>query len=123
MDALELASQALFPVAPADRSHPRSEKSPPSAKREPNYHVVIWNDNDHTFDYVIEMLVKICKHSFAKAYDVTWQIDRLGKGIACTCHRELAELKRDQIIQYGGDSSIPDAKPASMRATIEPAPE
>jgi ATP-dependent Clp protease adaptor protein ClpS len=123
MDTLESASQALLPVAPAAHSQTRPERSPPKAKREPNYHVVIWNDDEHTFEYVIEMLVKICRHSFAKAYDVTWQIDHLGKAIAYTCHRELAELKRDQIIHYGADSYLPDAKPTSMRATIEPAPD
>jgi ATP-dependent Clp protease adaptor protein ClpS len=123
MDTLELASQALLPPAPANHSQSRPKKLPPTAKREPNYHVIVWNDEEHTFDYVIEMLVKICKHSLAKAYDVTWQIDHLGKGIACTCHRELAELKRDQIIHYGADAHLSDAKPTSMRATIEPAPE
>jgi ATP-dependent Clp protease adaptor protein ClpS len=123
MDALEHASLALLPVTPANHTRRQIKGAPPTAKHEPNYHVVIWNDNEHTFDYVIEMLVKICKHSFAKAYDVTWQIDHLGKGIACTCHRELAELKRDQITHYGGDSYLGDGKPTSMRATIEAAPE
>ncbi len=123
MSDLDLASQSVIAVLPPPTERPQPQKSPPATKREPNYHVVSWNDNEHSPEYVIEMLTRLFNHSAAKAYDITWQIDRLGKGVAWTCHRELAELKREQIENYGADFSIPDAKRISMHATIEPAPE
>jgi len=123
MNDLELATDAVIAVLPARRERRQVEKSPPATKREPNYNVVIWNDEEHTHEYVIDMLMRIFNHSAAKAYDVTWQIDKLGKAIACTCHRELAELKCEQIASYGPDFSINDAQLVSMRATLEPVPE
>jgi ATP-dependent Clp protease adaptor protein ClpS len=123
MSDLEFASRAVLAVLPAPNAGTSIKRAPPVPKREPNFHVVIWNDNEHSPQYVIEMLVRLFNHSAAKAYDITWQIDRLGKGIACTCHRERAELKRDQIESYGADFSLADARRVSMRATLEPAPE
>jgi ATP-dependent Clp protease adaptor protein ClpS len=123
MNDLEAASESEIAVLPARRERRQIQKAPPVTKREPNYHVVIWNDNEHTPEYVMEMLMRLFGHSSAKAYDITWQIDRLGKGIACTCHRELAELRREQIATYGADFSVADAQRVSMRATLEPAPE
>jgi len=123
MNDVELESQSVLAVVPAPAERGEVRKASPEMKREPNYHVVIWNDNEHTAQYVIEMLMRIFSHSAAKAYDVTWQIDNMGKGVAATCHRELAELRREQIATYGADYSIADAQRVSMRATLEPAAE
>ncbi len=62
-------------------------------------------------------------HSVEAAFQITQEVDKAGKGIAWTCHMELAELKRDQILAYGGDWRMPKASACSIRATIEPAPE
>ena len=29
----------------------------------PRYHVVLFDDNDHTYEYVVEMLTKLLDHS------------------------------------------------------------
>ena len=123
MRDLDLASQSVIAVLPPPAERRQPQKAPPATKHEPNFHVVIWNDNEHSPEYVMEMLTRLFNHSAAKSYDITWQIDRLGKAIACTCHRELAELKREQIESYGADFSIAHAQRTSMRATLEPAPE
>jgi ATP-dependent Clp protease adaptor protein ClpS len=91
-------------------------------KNEPPYHVIIWNDETHTYEYVIELLMKLFKHSFDTAYEITRAVDKVGKGVAYTTHKELAELKRDQILAYGPDWRMSQST-ASIRATIEPAPE
>jgi ATP-dependent Clp protease adaptor protein ClpS len=123
MSDLESASQSVIAVLPHPKERRQIQEVPPIAKLEPNFHVVIWNDNEHSPEYVIEMLLRLFNHSAAKAYDITWQIDRLGKGIACTCHRELAELKREQIETYGADFALANAQRISMRATLESAPD
>ncbi|RME00095.1 MAG: ATP-dependent Clp protease adaptor ClpS [Calditrichaeota bacterium] len=86
----------------------------------PRYHVILWDDNDHTYDYVIEMLMKLFGHSREKAYLMAVEVDTRGKVIVDTTSKERAELKRDQIHAYGADWRIPRCK-GSMSATIEPA--
>ncbi len=86
----------------------------------PRYHVVLLDDNDHTYDYVIEMLMQLFGHSRAKAYAMACEVDTRGRVIVDTTTKERAELKRDQIHAYGPDWRIPRCK-GSMSAIIEPA--
>jgi ATP-dependent Clp protease adaptor protein ClpS len=86
----------------------------------PMYHVVLLDDDDHSYDYVIEMLMGIFGHSLAKAYDMACVVDREKRVIVETTYRERAEMKRDQIHSYGADWRIPHCK-GSMSARIEPA--
>src|ERR1035437_826234 len=101
----------------------RVSKKKEKTKKQPNYHVIIWNDEEHTYEYVIELLIAIFAHPFEAAFQITREVDKAGKGIAFTCHMELAELKRDQILGYGADWRMPKVSKSSIRATIEPAPE
>lgn len=86
----------------------------------PRYHVVLLDDNHHTYDYVIEMLMDIFGHSRETAYEMACEVDARGRVIVNTTHKERAEMKRDQIMSYGADWRIPHCK-GSMSATIEPA--
>ena len=70
-------------------------------RRMPPYNVVILNDEEHSYPYVIEMLVKLFRHSLAKAEELTVRIDTTGRAVVYTTHKELAELKRDQVLAYG----------------------
>lgn len=85
----------------------------------PRYHVILLDDNDHTYEYVIEMLMHIFGHSQEKAYSMAVEVDRAGRVIVDTTTRERAELKRDQIHSYGADWRIDHCK-GSMSAIIEP---
>ena len=31
-------------------------------KRQPRYHVILWNDEDHSYDYVIKMMKELFGH-------------------------------------------------------------
>jgi ATP-dependent Clp protease adaptor protein ClpS len=119
----ESESTVLAVVEAPPKETRRESRTDVKPKKEPNYHVVIWNDEEHTYEYVIEMLMKVFKHSFPKAYDITHEVDHQGKGIAWTCHMELAELKRDQVLGFGADWRMPDVSRGSIRASIEAAPE
>jgi ATP-dependent Clp protease adaptor protein ClpS len=107
---------------PRERLDEKTKDGSVKPKREPLYHVIIWNDETHSYEYVIELLMKIFKHPYAKAYEITHTVDKAGKGIAFTTHKELAELKRDQILAYGPDWRMKISE-GSIRSTIEPAPE
>jgi len=86
----------------------------------PQYHVVLLDDDDHTYDYVIEMLMALFGHSQETAYRMACEVDSKGRVIVDTTYKERAEMKRDQIHSYGADWRIPHCK-GSMSATIEPA--
>jgi len=86
----------------------------------PQYNVVLLDDNDHTYDYVVEMLMKLFGHSQAKAFRMACMVDFTGRVIVDTTSMERAELKRDQIHAYGADWRIPHCQ-GSMSAVIEPA--
>jgi len=86
----------------------------------PKYHVVLLDDNDHTYDYVIEMLVDIFGHSTDTAYGMACEVDKRGRVIVETTHLERAEFKKDQIHAYGPDWRMPRCK-GSMSAIVEPA--
>jgi ATP-dependent Clp protease adaptor protein ClpS len=90
--------------------------------RIPLFHVVLLDDNDHTYDYVIEMLMAVFGHTAAKAMSMAVTVDTAGRVIVETTHRERAEHKRDQIRSYGPDWRIPRS-PGSMEAIIELAAE
>jgi len=85
----------------------------------PRYYVILLDDNDHSYDYVIEMLMDVFGHSQATAFDMACTVDKEGRVIVDTTHKERAEMKRDQIHAYGADWRIPHCK-GSMSAIVEP---
>jgi len=91
-----------------------------SDQLQPLYHVILLNDDDHTYDYVIEMLTKIFSISESKALSHAVEVDTKGTTILLTCELEKAELKRDQIHSYGPDWRLPRSL-GSMAAIVEPA--
>ena len=89
-------------------------------KVQPPYNVILLDDDDHSYEYVILMLKKLFGHSIAKAYKMALEVDSTGRVVVATTHLEEAELKRDQIQAFGPDPLIPRCK-GSMSATVEPA--
>ncbi len=82
------------------------------------YNVVLLNDDDHTFDYVIRMLKELFGYPEPKGFLMAKEVHEKGRVIACTTSLERAELKRDQIHAFGPDPLIPRCK-GSMSAEIE----
>jgi ATP-dependent Clp protease adaptor protein ClpS len=85
----------------------------------PLYHVVLLDDSEHTYDYVIEMLCKIFCLSVEAAYQNAVEVDKTGRTIVITCELAQAEFGRDQIHAYGADPRMEISK-GSMSAIIEP---
>jgi ATP-dependent Clp protease adaptor protein ClpS len=98
----------------------RKQREQQKPKRQPPYHVILWNDDDHTYAYVIAMLMELFGYTAEKGYQLAKKVDTEGKVIVLTTTKEHAELKRDQIHAYGKDALIEGCK-GSMWATIEPA--
>ena len=89
-------------------------------ERVPLFNVVLLDDDDHTYEYVIEMLGKIFGYGHEKAFQMAREVDATGRVIVWTDGLERAEVKRDQIHRYGADWRIPKCA-GSMSAVIEPA--
>jgi len=96
---------------------PRRGDSPP--RHLPPYNVVLLNDDDHTYDYVIEMLSSIFGYAPTRGNAMAHQLNPHGRVIVLTTHKELAELKRDQIHAFGRDWRL-ERCAGSMSALIEP---
>ncbi len=101
------------PVVRVDR------KAHQKPKRQPRYHVILWDDNDHSYEYVILMMHQIFGHQLEQAFQLAKEVDRSGRAICLTTTKELAELKCEQISAFGPDSLIPRCQ-GSMTASIEP---
>jgi len=86
----------------------------------PLYRVVLLDDNDHTYDYVIEMLQKILVFTVDQAFRHAEEVDRCGRTVLIICELAQAEFARDQIQNYGADWRLAQSK-GSMSAIIEPA--
>jgi ATP-dependent Clp protease adaptor protein ClpS len=89
-------------------------------KKLPPYHVILHNDDDHSFDYVIIMLQQLFGHPPERGYQMAMEVHTQGRVIVDTTSKERAELKRDQIHAFGPDPNIQRCQ-GSMSATIEPA--
>jgi len=90
-------------------------------RRQPRYNVILWDDQDHSYEYVILMLQELFGHPLETAFKMAVEVDSTGRVIVLTTTMEHAELKRDQIAAFGKDDLI-DGCAGSMTATIEPAP-
>ena len=86
----------------------------------PAYNVVLLDDDDHTYDYVIEMLQKLFVFSQEQAFLHAVEVDTHGRTILLTCALSEAEFARDQVHGFGRDHRMPQSK-GSMSAVVEPA--
>ena len=95
------------------------ERTAPAVRTAPLWHVVLLNDDDHTYDYVVEMLGRVFSHDPARAFAMAQEVDRGGRCIVDTTSRERAELKQEQVHAYGPDWRLPRSR-GSMSAILEP---
>ena len=83
------------------------------------WHVVLLDDDHHTYEYVIEMLGVLFGYTIDKAYQMACEVDEKKRVIVWTGHLEIAELKQEQIHDYGPDWRM--TSDGSMSARLEQA--
>jgi len=88
-------------------------------RQAPFYNVVLLDDAEHTYDYVVEMLEKLFALSASDAWNRAVEVDTTGRTIVITCELPAAEFGRDQIHAFGADWRMPKSK-GSMSAIVEP---
>lgn len=89
-------------------------------KHAPLYHVILHDDDKHSYEYVIVMLMQLFRKTPERAYEHAKEVDSTGVTIVDTCPLERAELKADQIRAFGPDPLI-EGSPGGMSSSIEPA--
>lgn len=92
----------------------------PITRKAPLYHVILHDDDEHTYEYVILMLMQLFGKTAERAFQHAKEVDSTGVTIVETTTLERAELKRDQIRAFGADPRLAKST-GSMSASIEPA--
>lgn len=95
--------------------------APAKTRTAPLWHVILLNDDDHSYEYVIEMLGKLFHHPVERAFLLAREVDVTGRAVVETTVLERAEFKRDQIHAFGPDLRIARCQ-GSMSAVLEPVP-
>ncbi len=100
------------------------ERPAPAAERCPRHpslwNVVILDDDDHTYEYVIKLVQTLFGHPLESAFELAKTVDRVGRAICMTTHKELAELKVEQVRGFGADPMLATSA-GSMSVLMEPA--
>ncbi|MEM1212623.1 MAG: ATP-dependent Clp protease adaptor ClpS [Planctomycetota bacterium] len=86
----------------------------------PPYQVVLLDDDDHTYEYVIEMLLRVFRLPVDKAVELTARVDTVGRARVWSGSKEVAELKRDQVRGYGPDFYASQTVRYPLGCVIEP---
>ena len=103
---------AVARVDSVDTEVPQKQKKPhldQRRKRQPRYNVILWNDDDHTYDYVIRMMHDLFGHSYVNAFRMAKEVDSAGRTICLTTTLEHAELKsrsNSRVRQRSSDSQL-----------------
>ena len=108
----ETATATMVPEKKTDRKRKKREV--------PRFHVILWDSDAHTYEYVERMLRELFGHEPETCHQMAVDVDANGKVIVLTTTQEHAELKRDQIHAYGPDKRSAKCK-GSMSSKIEPA--
>lgn len=97
-----------------EREQTRSRKFPP-------YHVILENDDLHTFEFVVDVLCKALGYPTPQSFQLTMQAHTSGRAVVWTGPREHAELKLEQIQTFHEIHPLTGAKLGPVGCTLEPA--
>ncbi len=113
----DVYSWCMDPIA----TLPRPQTTTQPEVRQPRlWNVVLLDDQEHTYEYVMDMVQRLFGHPVERAYMVAKKVDADGRAICLTTHKEHAELKVEQIHSFGADVLIAGCK-GGMSAILEPA--
>ncbi len=82
------------------------------------YHLILLDDQEHTYEYVIHMLGAVFGHSREKAFAIACVVDSQGQAILLTASHDEVERKQNQVHSFGADPLMENSM-GSMSAIIE----
>ncbi len=72
----------------------------------PQHEIVLFNDDVHTFDYVIDALMNVCEHDYIQAEQCTVLVHYKGKCAVKTGDFEELKPKCSKLLQLGLSAEI-----------------
>lgn len=84
----------------------------------PMFHLILLDDDDHSYPYVVEMLGDVFGYGREKAYALASIVDHEGSVIVETAGHEQVLRHQERIHAYGADPRIPRCR-GSMSAVVE----
>jgi ATP-dependent Clp protease adaptor protein ClpS len=69
----------------------------------PMHIIIVYNDNDHSFEYAMELFAKVFRYSYDKCRSLALHIHHEGRTVVWNGTKELGELKIEQIKNGGPD--------------------
>lgn len=98
-----------------------TETAPETAnERSPLYHVVLFDDDEHSYAYVVEMMRVLFDMSAEEGFEIAYEVDHIGQAVVKTCPHEEAVAAQKAITSYGPDYRMENSQ-GSMGCVIEPA--
>jgi ATP-dependent Clp protease adaptor protein ClpS len=108
-------------MASTATAKPKASLRPETDVEQPvPWNVVLIDDDEHSYEYVIRMMQELFGHPLEKGFKIAQAVDKDGRAVCLTTHKEHAELKCEQILAFGRDPLMRVSK-GSMTAIIEPA--
>jgi ATP-dependent Clp protease adaptor protein ClpS len=110
-------------VSPAE-TNPTTTLEPEVTSRPrllPPYNVILENDDDHSMDFVVEVLRKVFGFDLTKSIQLMLTAHETGCAVVWTGPKEVAELKAEQMTTFHQirENDNKDLGPLGVR--IEPA--
>jgi ATP-dependent Clp protease adaptor protein ClpS len=75
-------------------------------KEVPMHEIILYNDDIHTFDYVIDALIDVCEHDYIQAEQCTVLVHYKGKCGVKTGDYEELKPKCTKLLQLGLSAEI-----------------
>ncbi len=80
--------------------------------------VILFNDEDHTYDYVVEMLSQTCRLTRENAFRCAVEVDLTGRTTVYYGPRASCDSVCAKIRAYGPDHRLPQSM-TSMRSEVQ----
>lgn len=72
----------------------------------PQHEIILYNDDVHTFDYVIDALIEVCEHTLEQAEQCTILVHYKGKCAVKSGEYEELKPKCTRLLQLGLTAEI-----------------
>ncbi len=92
------------------------EETKAQAKR--NFRVLLINDEDHTYDYVVDVLTCVCGMKKVQAFQCAVEVDICGKTIVFYGSKDKCDQVARKITAYGPDHRLVHSMDG-MKAIVE----
>jgi ATP-dependent Clp protease adaptor protein ClpS len=96
------------------------EREETRTRRQPPYHVILENDEEHTFPFVMDVLRKVLGCAEQRAFQLTEEAHTKGRAVIWTGAKEVAELKVEQVQSFHEIKG--STKLGPLGCYLEPAP-